>query len=136
MGCFRQVRQEIFYKKKIANKTIRQKIKTIRRMRRSVDRMSEEKRVLREAEVAKEKEFFNSQIQIVSNAECQKMFKGIFTIVPKHICGHKSGSPPFFFNSLTPCCYQSHISGVDACQGDSGGPLSIIQGGRQTQVKG
>ena len=63
------------------------------------------------------------------------MFKGIFTIVPKHICGHKSGSPPFFFTSLTPCCYQSHISGVDACQGDSGGPASIIQGGRQTQVK-
>ena len=52
MGC-EQVRQEIFYKKKIANKTIRQKTKTIRRIRRSVDRMSEEKRVLREAEVAK-----------------------------------------------------------------------------------
>ena len=79
--------------------------------------------------------FFNSQIKIISNAECQKMFQGFYTIDPKHICGHKSGSPPFFFNSLTPCCYQSHISGVDACQGDSGGPASIIQGGRQTQVK-
>ena len=91
MGCFRQVRQEIFYKKKIANKTTRQKIKTIRRMRRSVDRMSEEKRVLREAEVAKEKEFFNSQIQIVSNAECQKMFTGIYKIDPTYICGYSPG---------------------------------------------
>ena len=35
---------------------VRQEIKTIRRIRRSVDRMSEEKKVLREAEVAKEKE--------------------------------------------------------------------------------
>ena len=79
--------------------------------------------------------FFNSQIEIISNAECHKMFQEFYTIDPKHICGHASGSPPFFFNSLTPCCYQSHISGVDACQGDSGGPASIIQGGRQTQVK-
>ena len=42
--------------------------------------------------------FSNSQIKIISNAECQKMFQGFYTIDPKHICGHASGSPPELHN--------------------------------------
>ena len=61
--------------------------------------MSEEKEVLREAEVAKVKEFVNSQIQIISNAECQKMHKGIQKVDPTQICGHSPGSHPFFLDT-------------------------------------
>ena len=101
-GLCRQVRQQIFYKKKIANQTTR-------RIRRSVDRMSEEKNVLREAEVAKVTELFNSQIKIISNAECQKKLKGVYKIDPTHICGSTGSHPSFFTSVRLPFC-KSHTS--------------------------
>ena len=44
--------------------------------------------------------FFNSQIEIISNAECQKMLKGVYKIDPTHVCGFAPGFHPFLLPSL------------------------------------
>ena len=94
-GCRPQVKQ------KIANVTGRAK-KRVRRssnksgVGRGVDRMTEENRGLREAQVAKGRVGFSySQIKLISNDECQKKLKGIYKVHPSHLCGYKPGSLSF-----------------------------------------
>ena len=86
--CHWQKRQKISVDRKMQKQRVR--------LKRSVDRMTEENRGLREAEVEKGRvKFFFSQIKLISNAECKKKLAGIYKIYPSHICGFTPGSLSF-----------------------------------------
>ena len=85
------------------------KLEKTKRFRRSAnskdeaeDQMSkeEEEGGFRKAEVEKKENFFNSQIKIISNIECQKKLEGVYKIDPTHVCGFSPGSLPFFFRCI------------------------------------